>query len=719
MYKTIRAYLLRCVVVGLPALMAGVVHAQSITLDNIDFSSLPGDKFEVELQFSESPAEPVGYIIEQPARIVLDFPNVESQLPEKKYPLSFGNAQSAVVLTADNRTRLILNLDEAAAYTTRFDGSKYVVVVGGAPSGSVSTVAEASNNAAVASPPSTPSYAYSSQEPTVTNVDFRRTETGEGRVIIELSSSSVNVDVEETASSINVSFIDVALPSELRRRLDVTDFATPVSFIDTDNRGGVTTVSIDPEGEYEYLAYQADLQYVISVKPLSVQEQEERRSKFEYVGDKLSLNFQDIEVRAVLQLIADFTDLNLVASDTVSGRITLRLENVPWDQALDIVLKAKGLDKRQIGNVLMVAPAAEIANRERQELETRKQLEELAPLRTEHVRVRYANAIELFELFRDQNNQGGGQGRGGAAGGASGSTSTGSILSERGSVIVDERTNSIILTDTEEKIQEFKRLVEQIDIPIRQVLIEARIVTASADFARQLGVEWSSATLDVNDDSVGFAGGNLAGDLQFDSGTLSGDFGVVDLGVAGAAADIAFGYITDDSLIGLELSALESEGTGEIISQPKVVTGDKQTATIRSGSEIPYQEASASGATTTAYREATLKLEVTPQITPDDHIILDLAVNQDAIGENVLLGTGAAPTIDITEVITQVLVKNGETIVLGGIFQSVESVTERKVPLLGDIPYVGRLFKNDSRDTEKNELLIFITPKLLEDPVRR
>lgn len=692
--------------------LSGFSHAQGLaSLDDIQFSSLPGQKFEVKLQFSEPPAEPVGYIIEQPARIVLDFPNTESKLDKKRYPLAFGNAESAIILSAEDRTRLILNLTESSAYTTQQNGAEFSVVVGAEGTSNSVALTEAANEVAGAVQQPKPTFA--SDKVNITDVDFRRTEAGEGRVIIRLSDPAVNVDVEETAAGIEVSFLNVHLPDEFRRRLDVTDFATPVSFIDTDAQAGVTKVKIDPQGDYEYLAYQADQEYVVSVKPLTPQEEEERRTKFQFVGEKLSLNFQDIEVRAVLQLIADFTDLNLVASDTVSGRITLRLENVPWDQALDIVLKAKGLDKRQIGNVLMVAPAQEIANRERQELETRKQLEELAPLRTEHIRILYANVKELFELFDV------GQGRNNGSSGRRSDTATASILSERGSAIIDERTNSVILTDTEDKIEEFKTLIRQIDIPIRQVLIEARIVTASTDFTRDLGVQWSAGYLDTNSDGTAYVGGNLVNDLAFDNGVLSGDFGVVDLGAVGPSGDIAFGYVTDNFLVDLELSALESEGYGEVISQPKVVTGDKQTATIRSGSEVPFQQASSSGATTTAYREATLRLEVTPQITPDDHIILDLAVNQDAIGEVVAFGTGSAPTIDVTEVITQVLVKNGETIVLGGIFQSVETKSTTKVPLLGDIPVVGNLFKRNQRDTEKNELLIFITPRLLEEPIRR
>ncbi len=669
------------------------VHAQ--TLGDVRFSELPGDRFEVRMQFDALPQDPVGYTIEQPARIVLDFAGVENQLTGKKFPLSFENAKSAVVLSSGDRTRLILNLSQLTSYSTRTDGDSFIIEVGSKQEKSyLAGVSSATNKLAAE---------INEHQSSVSGIDFRRGETGEGKVIVDLSDPSVDINVEQKGAKIAIEFIGAQLPTALRRSLDVTDFATPVTMVDADYDGKKTTLEISAVGEYDYLAYQADNTYVISVKPLTEAEVEEKNARFSFVGEKLSLNFQSIEVRSVLQLIADFTELNLVASDTVGGSITLRLDNVPWDQALDLVLKTKGLDKRQIGNVLMVAPAAEIANRERQELETRRQLAELAPLRTEHIRVLYADATALFNLFDD----------------GSGEESTSSILSERGSVIVDERTNSIILTETEEKIEEFKRLVSQIDIPIRQVLIEARLVTASTDIVRDLGVEWTAGYIDNGDDSSAFVGGNLNDDIALNNGVLTGDFGSVDLGAVSATSDIAFGYVTDNFLVELELSALESEGYGEIISQPKVVTGDQQTAVIRSGSEIPFQQASASGATTTAYRDATLSLEVTPQITPDDHIILNLTVNQDAIGEVVAFGANSAPTIDVTEVDTQVLVKNGETIVLGGIFQSNETYAEVKVPFISDIPVVGNLFKRTTRDTDKTELLIFITPRLLEDPVRR
>ena len=488
------------------------------------------------------------------------------------------------------------------------------------------------------------------------------------------------------------------------------------------------------------------------MNPLSDLELEAQNKKFDFSGERLSLNFQDIEVRSVLQIIADFTSLNLVASDTVTGSITLRLDKVPWDQALEIVLKAKGLDKRQEGNVLMVAPAAEIAEQERLQVEANKQLQELAPLETAFVRIKYADAGEIFELFTVKADQGGQSG-----GGQSEGNATNSILSERGSAIVDERTNTIILTDTEDKINEFKRLIDEIDVPIKQVLIEARIVIANTDFKKELGVTWGLAGLDKlaggqigsasGDRSLGFSGRRSgltpgsgvidtftysADEIERDDGadgiagtgddgptlfTQNYDFGLgdslaVDLGVANPTGSFSLGFLTDNFLIDLELSALESDGYGEIVSQPKVLTGDKQQATIKSGTEIAYEKETSSGATSVEFKEAVLQLQVTPQITPDNRIIMDLLVSQDSVGSII---SGGEPSIDVTRIETQALVGDGQTLVLGGIFQTEEVNGTEKVPFLGDIPYLGKLFRNDLRNIEKREILIFITPKIIDD----
>tara|TARA_B110000259_G_scaffold70973_1_gene83620 strand:- start:1155 stop:2540 length:1386 start_codon:yes stop_codon:yes gene_type:complete len=456
----------------------------------------------------------------------------------------------------------------------------------------------------------------------------------------------------------------------------------------------------------------------------------------------MTLDFQDIEVRSVLQIIAEFTSLNLVASDTVTGNITLWLDDVPWDQALEIILKAKGLDKRQEGNVLMVAPAAEIAEQERLQVEANKQLQELAPLETTFVRIKYADAAEIFELFTASRTDEGQSSNGGRDGNA-----TTTILSERGSAIVDERTNTIILTDTEDKINAFKRLIDEIDVPIKQVLIEARIVIANTDFKKELGVTWGLAGIDklaggtvgsaFGDRTLGFSGrrsGLAPGAGVKDSFTYSADeietdddgntiytknydFGLgdslaVDLGVANPTGSFSLGYLTDNFLIDLELSALESDGFGEIVSQPKVLTGDKQQAVIKSGTEIAYQKATSSGATSIEFKEAVLQLEVTPQITPDNRIIMDLLVSQDSVGAFTPTGE---PSIDITQIETQALVGNGQTLVLGGIFQTEEVNGTDKVPFLGDLPFLGKLFRNDLRNVEKREILIFITPKIIDD----
>ena len=681
-----------------------------VLLEDINFATLPDGNFEVRMTFSDTPPSPEGYTIDNPARIVLDLPGVESTLEQKKYALSFENARSAVVLSTADRTRLILNMLEMAPYETRTEGNVLTVLVGG---GDDAVITQKQANLATAT--TTTENKIHSAKYSVKNVDFRRGEGGEGLVSIELSDPSVSVDISQVGSEIKLSFYRTELPASQDRRLDVIDFATPVKEIDTSSDGSTTHVVVSTVGEYNYMAYQADNQYVVSVKPLTTAELADKRSKFAYVGEKLSLNFQDIEVRSVLQLIADFTELNLVASDTVSGSITLRLENVPWDQALAIVLKAKGLDKRQVGNVLMVAPAAEIAERERLQVEANKQLQELAPLRTEFIRIKYADAKELFELFDVDE---GGGGRGGGDG-----VATDSILSERGNAIVDDRTNTIILTDTEEKILEFKRLIDEIDIPIRQVLIEARIVIANTDFRKEIGARMGlQGARTPNGDDFGF-GGSLE---QFESPTnpieifnqgtgtiLVNDAALnVDLGVTNPSGSFALEFLTGNTFLDLELSALENEGSGEIVSQPKVLTGDKQTAVIKTGTEIPYQNATSSGATATEFKEAVLKLEVTPQITPDGRIVMDLVISQDSVGD--LLPTGE-PVIDITEIQTQAIVGDGQTLVLGGLFQMSTVTSVEKVPFLGDIPFLGRLFRHDMNDMEKREILIFITPKIIDE----
>lgn len=659
------------------------LNAYTATLNDLAFSELPGGRIEVRAEFSEPPSIPKGYSIEQPARIVLDFEGVESNLERRKIPLALDNAKSAVVVSNGGRTRFIVNLVAPSAFSTRIEGNTLITLIEGASRPQTFTRQQANEELEQTFTDNVPR--------SITDVDFRRTEDGFGTLILTLSNDNLAVDIEQTASGVIVNFVSTDLRDELRRRLDVVDFATPVKIIEASNDGRNTQVALEVTGDYDYLAYQADNQYVVTIKPLTEAELIARQERFKYVGEKLSLNFQDIKVRAVLEIIADVTGLNLVASDTVEGNITLRLENVPWDQALDLVLKSKSLDKRQVGNVLLVAPAAEIAERERQELETRNQLQELAPLRTEFIRIRYANAKDIFELFTgdDEGTDGSGD--------TSGSRSTSGILSERGTAIVDERTNSVILTETEEKIAEFKSLIERLDVPIRQVMIEARIVVANDDFLRDLGV----SIVNLNNSRGG-------ADVQISGGT--------NLDIAETAGRLSLeGILGNNLFLDLELTALENTGRAEVVSQPKIITGDKQKATIESGKEIPYVVVDRNGIATVEFREAVLKLDVTPQITSDNRVIMELVITQDSIGDITVVNSTTLPIIDTNELITKVLVGDGQTIVLGGIFQQNTVTDSNKVPFLADIPVIGQLFRNSSKRDEKQELLIFITPRILFD----
>ncbi len=710
---------LKSMVLGAVVLLCSVI-ASAVELQEISFNSVPGGKFQIKLDFDGTPPEPTAYNIERPARIALDLPGVNNALDQKKYTLSYGNAQSVVVLEAQDRTRVVINLVELSAYTTAVEGNSLIVEIGS--SNTLDTYKESR---------SIIGQQVGDEEKLsngIVHVDFQRGELGEGNVVIELSDDSSEVDVRLEGQKILVEFSKTSAPLNLQRQYDVSDFATPVTDFEVVSSGSKTQITITPSGDYDYLAYQTDNVYVLSVRPLTSDELEEQKRIFAYVGEKLSLNFQNIKVRSVLQLIADFTELNLVSSDSVDGSITLRLHEVPWDQALDLILKTKGLDKRQVGNVLMVAPAAEIAERERQEIETQKQLQELAPLQTEYLQIRYANAKELFKLFDDDE---------GDEGDDSGSASTGSILSPRGRVVVDERTNSLLITDTAEKIEEFRRLIKFIDVPLRQVLVEARIVIATDNFDQQIGVRWGGGGAQKGrGDRFGITGGfnSLLNDANADTPTSVFDFvngtgslqfpdaNFVDLGASsslGTPQTFAIGFLSDEFALNAELSAIAAEGRGEVISQPKVITGDKQEAEIKTGEEIPYVESSASGRSTVKFREAVLSLKVTPSITPDNRLILDLVIKQDSRSEDFVFGenNSQVPIILKNEIRTQVLVDNGKTIVLGGVFRESELEQETKVPFLGDIPFLGRLFKRTTVGTEKSELLIFITPKILTDRV--
>ena len=690
----------KLIVVFLLGAFAGSALAE-VKMEDIEFSSLPGDKVEIRMIFDGSPPSPTGYTIEQPARIALDLKGVVSRLPSKYHPLGSGNARSVTVVEAGDRTRVIVAMTELVGYAARVEGNSLYILVG-QELGLSQMAGEDSQD--IGGVPASSTSSYEGDVPKIEEIDFRRGEAGEGRVIVRLSNPGIGVDVSSQGGKIRIEFAGTQIPESLQRRLDVTDFATPVLVIDALPESDNTVMLIEPSGDYDYLAYQAEKVFTLEVKPMGVGDKEGAlENAFRYRGEKLSLNFQDIEIRSVLQLIADFTDLNLVASDTVGGRITLRLKNVPWDQALEIIMKTKGLDKRQVGNVLMVAPAAELSAREKLELESRQQISELAPLRTEFIEVKYASASEIFNLFQ-------------------GSGDTEGVLSARGSVIVDERTNSIILTETTDKINEFRSVLEKLDVPVRQVLIEARIVTASSNFSDSMGIRWGGLGFgSYNDGSLlTQVGGSLAtvGEVR-DTASVgealsftSPDHLVVDLGVGSSdATAFAIGIVDEKFLLELELSALESEGSAEVIARPKVITADKQQASISSGVQIPYQEASSSGATSVSFASAVLGLDVKPQITPDDRIIMELEVTQDTVGA-VFNGV---PSINTNSISTQVLVDNGETIVLGGIFttQTTESIT--KTPFVGDLPYIGRFFRRNTKSDQKQELLIFITPRLIRD----
>jgi type IV pilus assembly protein PilQ len=677
-----------------PSLMAADLQA-------FDVAALPGDRVELKLTFDEPVLAPRGYTIEQPARIALDLPGVSNKLGVKNKELGVGNARSVTVVEAKDRTRLIVNLTNLSPYSTRSEGNSVFVVIG-----------EGGNNTAASALPVAPAVSvaakkYVPQANAISNIDFQRGELGEGNIVITLSDASVSPDIQDQGGRIRLDFAGTQLPESLRVKLDVKDFATPVQFVSATGTANKASILIEPSGVYDYLAYQTDNKLTVSVKPLTQDEAEQRKAdSFSYTGEKLSLNFQDIDVRSVLQLIADFTDLNLVASDTVAGNITLRLQNVPWDQALDLVLKTKGLDKRKVGNVLLVAPADEIAARERQELESKKQVADLAPLRRELIQVNYAKASDMAQLFQSV-------------------TSADGAVAERGSVTVDDRTNSIIAYQTQERLDELRRIIAQLDVAVRQVMIEARIVEANVDYDKALGVRWGGAATHGNWSAYGkdgaqsfnddgqrlLPGTDTVGGFTLEDGTAPVPF--VDMGVLGSTSGIGIGFLTDNIVLDLQLSAMEKTGNGEIISQPKVVTSDKETAKILKGSEIPYQEASSSGATTTSFKEAALSLEVTPQITPDNRIIMEVKVTKDA--PDFAKALNGVPPINKNEVNAKVLVSDGETIVLGGVFSNTQTKAVEKVPFLGDVPYLGRLFRRDIVQDNKSELLIFLTPRIMNN----
>ena len=679
-----------------------VAAAQTARLTAIEVQPMQGTTLQVRLRTDGTAPQPLTFTIDRPARLSVDLPDVALALDNRRIDVGAGGVDTIVAAEASGRTRVVFNLDALVPYTAMAEGDSVVVTLGGGAA-SASTYAAAP---AAARAPAGPR--------SISGIDFRRSADGAGRVVVQLSDPATPASLRQEGSRVIVDFSGTALDEQYMKRYDVTDFATPVTMFDVSRVGNDTRVVVTGTGDFEQLAYQTDNMYVVEVKQRPRVQQAMLSREKQYTGERLTLNFQDIDVRPLLQLLADTSGQNIVVSDSVKGRVTLRLQNVPWDQALDIVLKTKGLDMRRRDNVILVAPQAELAAQEKAELEALKDIQELAPLRTEFLTVNYAKAADIARLVK-------------SAGG-------GSLLSERGNVTVDERTNTLLVQDTAENLNAVRNLVATLDIPVRQVLIESRIVIVNDDFTRELGVRAGftrvsdeigdlmavSGSAQSTDTIMGSALDNLASTGQpFPVEVPFGNFDRynVNMPVANPAGRIALSILDfDDFLIDLELSAAQREGRGEIKSTPRVVTANQREAIIEQGVEIPYQESASSGATTTQFKKAVLSLKVTPQITPDDRVILDLTVTKDSVGQLVPSATGGfVPSIDTRNIQTQVLVRDGQTVVLGGIMETERRDAVSKVPLLGDVPVVGNLFKSRSKTNNRDELLIFITPKILRE----
>jgi len=679
-------------------------------------SSQQGGSEVVRIELAEPlGALPNGFTVQAPPRVALDLPGIGNGLGRSTVDINQGNLRSVSVAQAGDRTRLVFNLKQAANYKAEIQGKVLVVVLEG--SGGTAT-------AGATSPTGEPVHFAASQnrdQLPLKDIDFRRGPDGAGRVVVGLANTQVGVDIRQQGQSLVVEFLRSSLPDALRRRLDVTDFGTPVQTVSATQNGDRVRLVVDPRGSWEHSAYQTDNQFVLEVRQLKVDPNKLTQGPG-FAGEKLSLNFQNIEVRALLQVIADFTNFNVVTSDTVTGSVTLRLKDVPWDQALDIILQSKGLGVRKSGNVLWIAPKDELAAKEKLDLESRKQITDLEPVRTQSFQLNYTKADEVAKGITGQGGQGGA------------SAQASRILSPRGSVIAESRTNQLFVTDIPSKLEEVQALIAKIDIPVRQVMIEARIVEADDKFGRALGAKLGALDLNSANPGYGVGGGNTRVSLPtgnylgvgeqtnqavITAGSYIPNTQFVSLpantstmgGAAAASFALSLFSASAQKFLNLELSALEADGKGKIISSPRVITADQIKALIEQGEELPYQVATSSGATSIQFRKANLKLEVTPQITPEGNVILDVDVNKDSVGRN----TSAGFAIDTKHVKTQVLVENGGTVVIGGIFTQTERDDVNKVPLLGDVPVLGYLFKNTTRTSNKTELLVFLTPKIVTD----
>ena len=709
-------------VLGAP--LAWAQGAAKNAVEAINFSSVQGGKILVKVDLKDPlPAAPQGFAVTNPPRIAIDLPETVNGTGRTQIEAGEGDLRSVSIVQTASRTRLVMNLTRNLTYTQAVDGRQLIVTIDASQA--------PSSTAPTGTAPSAAPTVFAEQAPAgsvrynLRDVDFRRGNTSEGRILVDLSSPNIGIDIRQQGRQLVVDFLNTNVPRNLVRRLDVGDFGTPVRFVDTFEQGGNARIVVEPRGIWEYAAYQTDTQFIVEVKP--VKEDPNRlvqSSTPGYSGEKLSLNFQNVEVRAVLQVIADFTGLNIITSDTVGGNLTLRLKDVPWDQALDIILQAKGLSKRKNGNVVLIAPTDELAAKEKLALEAQAAVSDLEPVRTESFSLSYAKAEDIQKLLSNKDQR---------------------ILSKRGSASIDERTNTIFVQDSGGRLEEARRLIQQLDIPVRQVLIEARIVIADDKWGRQLGVRFGTqSAFNTNNYNFGVSGtavdtiqpvGNNpvsrgSASLVYPGGQSQNIFQVptgvgpiplgaqpdqmnVNLPVPGAAGSLALSILNlgSGNLVNIELSALEADNRGKVVSSPRVITADKKKAIISQGTEIPYLTAAASGATTVSFKPAVLELAVTPRITPDDRIIMDLEVKKDSVGQ-VFSGI---PSVDTKKVNTQVLVDNGDTIVLGGIFEQETRNTTTKVPFLGDLPFVGILFRKTERIENKTELLIFVTPKIVKD----
>ncbi|MEO7622810.1 MAG: type IV pilus secretin PilQ [Gallionella sp.] len=622
---------------------------------------------------------PAGFAINTPPRLAFDFPNTANGLGKSVQDFAEGNLRSANIVQAGNRTRLVVNLNQMLSYETKIDGNNLQIILHDKPvevaGGSTARFAEAKQG---------------SLQHELRDIDFHRGKNGEGRIQVDLSDPGIGIDIRQQGTSLIVDFLKTKLPRNLQRKLDVVDFATPVQDVDTFAQGDNVRMVISPKGNWEHSAYQTDNKFIVEVKPMSVDADKlTKGNKPGYTGEKLTLNFQKIDVREALNVIADFTETNMVISDTVSGNLTLRLKDVPWDQAFDIILQSRGLDMRKNGNVIQVAPREEIAAKEKIELTSHQEIAELEELRTESFLISYQKGSDIATLISNDKQR---------------------ILSKRGSAVVDQRTNTVFVQDTPAHLEEVRKLIQQIDVPVRQVMIEARFVKAANTYSRNLG-----GKLGYNSQGALAAGGGTT-QANLSAGSGGGSATNVNLPATNAglgALALALFNPAATKVLTLELNASETDGITKNIASPRVITADKKQATISSGVQIPYQQATSSGATSTAFVSATLSLQVTPQITPDDHVNLKVEASQDTPGAN--LGGGSVPSINSKKVSTEVLVENGGTVVIGGVFTQDLSEGESKVPLLGDIPILGWLFKSNAKSDNREELLIFITPKIMQD----